>query len=179
MPRPLSHAPMSPQGDACALRRIIHRMPLMSLPSVGARHASPSLTCANVTAGRRMPPTKNHPPHAPDESPFRRGEACLALSHMHQCHCRATHASPLRSIIHRMPLMSLPSVGARHASPSLTCANVTAGRRMRPAKNHPPHAPDESPFRRGEARLALLSHAPMSLQGDDACVAPTKNPRRI
>src|SRR6202047_531506 len=49
MPRPLSHAPMSPQGDACALRRIIHRVPLMSPPSVGARQCLALLSHAPMS----------------------------------------------------------------------------------------------------------------------------------
>jgi len=66
------------------------------LSRMGSRPAAPTITC-----------------NVPDESPFRRGEACLALSHMRQCHRRATHASPLRRIIHRAsyccgPLPSSP-----------------------------------------------------------------------
>ena len=97
------------------LRRTIHRMTPMNLSSVGGRHASP-------------------------------------LFHMHQCHRRATHASPLRRI---------------------TC-RIEGNARIAPPENDSPHGPDESLFRRGEACLAPLSPAPMSPQGD-ACVAPTKD----
>src|ERR1700730_5682067 len=113
MPPPLSHAPMSLQGDACVAPTKNHppHAPDESPFRRGEAMPHPALTLANVTAGRRMAPTKTNPPHAPAVPPFRRGEASPPLSHMRPCHCRATHASPLRRIIRRMPLMSLPSVG--------------------------------------------------------------------
>src|SRR5205085_4836561 len=117
--------------------------------------------------------TKNQPPCARNESLFCRSDACLALSHIYQCHRGVAHASPLTKNARQVTkILSFPKGEACLALS--TCTDVTAGDAC-VACEEPTSRYEDSLLSIGARHASPLSHMHQCHRQADACVAPTKN----